>query len=266
MMSEASHVDVVDGPRVDAYDVIDDLEHYALLFPASQPIILCIGATATVLAERLARKGRHAIDLGHVGMMMRRWERSDMGAKPTQVGTAAVISNYMRTQNTMLHNSKEKWGNDGHKRLQYIKAFIDELGARSVLDYGCGRGTLRMALKEGGKKIKGIHWDGEVHEYDPAILKKSRAVPADIVACTDVLEHVEPELLGNVLDHIRTLARRGAFLLISTREANKILPDGRNAHLIVESADWWLRRIAASGMRVLRHEVAGSCVLVWVRT
>jgi len=264
MMSEAAHIDVVDGPRVDAYSVINDIEHHALLFPKEQPIILCLGAAATVLAERLARKGRHALDLGHVGMMMRRWAEGRM--KPVPVGSKAVISKYMQRQNQALHDGKEKWGNDGHKRAEIVRRFIAELDAYSVLDYGCGRGTLRMALKDGGKKIKGMGWGGAVFEYDPALPKKNKPTPADIVACTDVLEHVEPDLLGNVLDHIRTLAAKGAFLLICTREANKVLPDGRNAHLIIENADWWLARVRASGLRILRHEVSGSNVLIWTAT
>lgn len=35
-------------------------------------VILCLGPTATVLAVRLVNKGIHALDLGHVGMFMRR--------------------------------------------------------------------------------------------------------------------------------------------------------------------------------------------------
>ena len=34
-----------------------------------------------------------------------------------------------------------------------------------------------------------------------------------------------------------------AFLLIDTREAIKTLPDGRNAHLIIEGKDWWTEKV-----------------------
>lgn len=72
MMPEAKSVTVVNGPRVDAYEVVDNLEKVLLDYPEDYVSVLCLGATATVLAERLARTGRQALDLGHVGMMMRR--------------------------------------------------------------------------------------------------------------------------------------------------------------------------------------------------
>lgn len=37
-----------------------------------RPVILCLGATATVLAWELAQEGVHAIDLGHAGMFARK--------------------------------------------------------------------------------------------------------------------------------------------------------------------------------------------------
>jgi len=36
-----------------------------------------------------------------------------------------------------------------------------------------------------------------------------------------------------------------AFLVIATRPAAKKLADGRNAHLIVEPASWWLPRLTS---------------------
>jgi len=58
-----------------------------------------------------------------------------------------------------------------------------------------------------------------------------------------VLEHVEPDLLDNVLAHISSLTRHYAFLNIATVAALKTLPDGRNAHLIVEPPEWWRARL-----------------------
>jgi hypothetical protein len=68
----AREVVPIDVPRVDAYEVIDDLEKVILDYPPDYVSVLCCGATATCLAERLARSGRHALDLGHVGMFLRR--------------------------------------------------------------------------------------------------------------------------------------------------------------------------------------------------
>jgi len=57
------------------------------------------------------------------------------------------------------------------------------------------------------------------------------------------LEHIEPELLDNVLTHIGTLANRSIFFTISTRPAVKQLEDGRNTHLIIRDQQWWRERL-----------------------
>jgi hypothetical protein len=101
-----------------------------------------------------------------------------------------------------------------------------------------------------------------VFEYDPGIPGKDHLPkPADLVVCTDVLEHIEPELLDGVLRHLYLLAGRGAYLVIATRLARELLPDGRNAHLIVQEPPWWLAKLKAQGWRKLRHEQRkGLCV------
>jgi len=55
------------GPDVDAYDHIDELEKE---IGTPEVAILCLGATATCLADRLSRKGVHAVDLGNIGLFM----------------------------------------------------------------------------------------------------------------------------------------------------------------------------------------------------
>jgi hypothetical protein len=35
--------------------------------------------------------------------------------------------------------------------------------------------------------------------------------------------------------------------VIAVRPSNKTLSDGRNAHLILEPSDWWLRQLQSSG-------------------
>lgn len=77
MLRDARDLLCVYGPRRDAYTDIDKLEvaiHRCLHeFAQSKDrpiVLLCLGATATVLAERLARKDVWAVDVGHVGKFM----------------------------------------------------------------------------------------------------------------------------------------------------------------------------------------------------
>jgi hypothetical protein len=59
-----------------------------------------------------------------------------------------------------------------------------------------------------------------------------------------------------VLAHLAALAGKALYLVIATRPANAVLPDGRNAHLLVRSADWWLERLDVLGFPL--REVGGN--------
>jgi 2-polyprenyl-3-methyl-5-hydroxy-6-metoxy-1,4-benzoquinol methylase len=146
-----------------------------------------------------------------------------------------LISDEYRRLNYELHQ-KGNYGISGAKYAADILRLTDAHGFRSILDYGCGKGLLKKALDG--------HCSAPIVEYDPAFPEKADLPkPADLVVCGDVLEHVEPECLEAVLDHIRDLAKRAVFLVIATRHASKHLSDGRNAHLIVEPASWWMPKL-----------------------
>ena len=67
----ARHVSVLATPPEDAYAGVGRLEsHCIALCPREGLAILCLGATATVLADRLTRRGIQAVDLGYVGRFM----------------------------------------------------------------------------------------------------------------------------------------------------------------------------------------------------
>lgn len=86
--------------------------------------------------------------------------------------------------------------------------------------------------------------DWDVIGYDPCIPGlDDPPEPADMLVCTDVLEHIEPEYLDDVMRDIRRLMLKAGFLAVDTVEAQKFLADGRNAHLTIEDGQWWLRRL-----------------------
>lgn len=70
MMPEAKSIAEVPTPYRDAYAEVGAL--FDKLKGETRRVLLCCGATATVLAWRLARAGVHALDLGHIGMTMRK--------------------------------------------------------------------------------------------------------------------------------------------------------------------------------------------------
>lgn len=139
-----------------------------------------------------------------------------------------LITDEYKAQLQKLH--KHSFGGGGARWKDEVLRLCELNGTQDVLDYGSGKGRLAKALPF------------PIKQYDPAIGPDERA-PSDIVVCTDVLEHIEPECLDDVLDDLFGLCREVAFLVISTRPAHKSLPDGRNAHLIVEPFQWWFAKL-----------------------
>ncbi len=149
-----------------------------------------------------------------------------------------LISPEYLALNAELH-SQGTYGISGGRWARDVYRVAQEAEAKSVLDYGCGQGTLNIALHQKFGALSFV-----LYHYDPAIPGvDERPEPADLVVCGDVLEHVEPECLYAVMSDLRDLAKRAVFLVVATRPAKKVLADGRNAHLIVEPAAWWLPKI-----------------------
>ena len=140
-----------------------------------------------------------------------------------------LISDEYRKQNELLHKSRTKYGQRGHRHIPVITEIIEDHDCATVLDYGCGTGEL----------VKKAPF--EVNSYDPAISRYAQLPkPADLVVCTDVLEHIEPELLDNVLKHLKDLTLKVGYFVIATRpDTSKSLPDGSNPHKIIQKPHWW---------------------------
>ena len=78
----AASVHEIVGPRQHAWTERFNIYHEVLALTRApearkRPIILCLGATATVLASWLAIDGRWALDLGHIGMFLRKVKRNE---------------------------------------------------------------------------------------------------------------------------------------------------------------------------------------------
>lgn len=155
----------------------------------------------------------------------------------------ALISDDYRAEQQLLHEAPA-YGSRGFN-WGYLVAGIARIeGCKSVLDYGCGKGTLGRTLGKAGI---------DARSYDPAI-KAFSAAPskADMVVSVDVLEHIEPECLDEVLDHLARITGKILFVAISTIPAKRYLTDGRNTHLIIREGDWWRPQFEARDFTVRR--------------
>ena len=156
-----------------------------------------------------------------------------------------LITEHYREQNRQLHDKPNLFAVFGWRRARKALKLIRAYRVESALDYGCGKRTLWRACRR--RLGEGFRWQN----YDPCIEGLDRPPEAaDLVICGDALEHIEPVCLDAVLDDLRRLTRKVTLLCVSTQPGNRTLPDGRNTHLIVEPAEWWLRRIEQRFERV----------------
>lgn len=114
---------------------------------------------------------------------------------------------------------------------------VDELvahhGFQSVLDYGSGPSHALAAFA-----------GYPVVSYDPGVeTLAARPLPAELVVCHHVLEHIEPAQLDAVLEDLLGLALRMLFLRVACVEAPKRLADGTPWHTLVRAPSWWEARL-----------------------
>jgi hypothetical protein len=167
-----------------------------------------------------------------------------------------LLTDEYRSQLQRKHQNNENWGTTSHRYGDFIATIINQYSIHDILDYGCGKGTLKNALNTPmGLKYR---------EYDPGIKGKDKVPkPSQMVVCTDVLEHVEPKCLASVLDDLLRVTKQVGFFDICTVAAVHTLPDGRNAHLIVESMDWWLPKVMQRfKLKALQDNGTGFWMLV----
>lgn len=149
---------------------------------------------------------------------------------------------------------------DGRSLLPYggqIKALIDAHDARTLLDYGSGKGRQYGPFQitmDDGVQYSSIpeFWNlTNIVCYDPAHDPIDRLPdgPFDGVICTDVLEHCPEEDLRWITDELFSMAGKFVFCTVALYPAQKSLPNGENAHCTLKSAAWWQSLVASVAVR-----------------
>lgn len=135
-----------------------------------------------------------------------------------------------------------------------VAELITKCQIKSVSDYGAGKMNLLKGLELNG--ISEIKY----HPYDPVFPEYGEPTSADLVCCIDVLEHIEPDLVENVISDLSKITANLGFFSIHTGPAQKILADGRNAHLIQKTTSWWLPRLCKyfEIIQLQNHQFSGQ--------
>lgn len=135
------------------------------------------------------------------------------------------------------------------KMPKHLENFIEKISPSSILDFGCGKGNLVSLMKE-------KYPEKTVLGYDPGNSKFDKSIDnilVDLLISSDVLEHVEPHLIDETLKYLSTKSRY-IYHLISLAPAKRKLPDGRNAHLIQETPEWWRKKFVDLGYKIIQED------------
>ena len=144
-------------------------------------------------------------------------------------------------------------------QIQRIKALIDSTGARTILDYGCGKG---MQYEPHELRIPGAGvWDGvieywdidEVCCYDPCYERYGKLPQGkfDGVISTDVLEHCIEDDIEWIVAEMFSYAIRFVFASVACYPAKTTLPNGENAHCTLHPLAWWQAVFTTAAARYL---------------
>ena len=123
----------------------------------------------------------------------------------------------------------------------------------SLSDYGAGKKRLFQSLEKLNNTPK------EYFPYDPAFPEYGEPKVADLICCIDVLEHIEPDLIDNVIQELSLITKNIGFYTVHMGPARKVLSDGRNAHLIQKPTSWWLEKFIKyfDIIRLMEHQMMG---------
>ena len=159
-----------------------------------------------------------------------------------------LISEQYRAMQKSLHKNAS-YGSTAESYADFINNLIATHKFNNILDYGAGKCRLKAKLS----KINYIAYEPSNETY------AKTPEPCQFVVSIDVLEHIEPDYLDNVLDDLKRVTVNYGFFTIHTKPAKKKLPDGRNAHLIQQNMSWWLPKLADRFDIITQSEQSNRC-------
>ena len=130
-----------------------------------------------------------------------------------------------------------------------IKQVLDLTKSDSIIDFGCGKAKYyfeEININNNSYSNIANFWNiDDIYLYDPGVKNFSKypSKKADGVICTDVVEHIPESDAISFIEELFKLANKFVFIVIACYPAKKTLPDGRNVHLCIKSANEWKKII-----------------------
>lgn len=152
---------------------------------------------------------------------------------------------YIASEYRRLHATNKFSGACLERHIPEIKNLIEQYDCKNILDYGCGKATCHKKAKLPNVTL-----------YDPYHEPYSKKPEGtfDMVICTDVLEHVPEDEVGQTLVDLMNYTNKVLFLAISTVPAKKTFANSQNVHLTVKPKEWWEAMLStAKDIKIVRH-------------
>jgi 2-polyprenyl-3-methyl-5-hydroxy-6-metoxy-1,4-benzoquinol methylase len=153
----------------------------------------------------------------------------------------------------------------------FVDKAIEALGIEPgdlVIDYGCGSGKGAALMASKGMYVTGVDFAENCpgarngnFEFINACLWDMPEMLGDWAYCTDVMEHIPPEKVLDVVKGIHDRTKKGAFFNIATRDDVMGGNIGKRLHMTVMPAKSW-ENILSEFWSVTTTESEGEATFV----
>lgn len=146
------------------------------------------------------------------------------------------------------HENQQKTfsGQFAWKHRHRIKAIIDRLDVKSILDFGCGKGKQYRNIDEDTGQSLEQYWGISPFRYDPGVREYSKEPTGkfDLVICVQVLGSIPTDDLPWVIDRLYGFATKAIFvtlrLIVPHKPIYESLGDSMPIHLTQEE---WMEKL-----------------------
>lgn len=150
----------------------------------------------------------------------------------------------------------------GERMVDYMLEILPVMPNDSIIDYGCGTGRAVYRFMSYGYPTVGVDIaknaidltsDYTIDFVNANLWQLPVYLTSNWCYCTDVLEHIPPEKIDDVLKGIFKRTRKGGFFTISHQPDKMGELIGETLHLTVKPWRWWMDKIKHNANLFIGH-------------
>ena len=189
---------------------------------------------------------------------MNKIDLSKKGKKLIQMYKKMHRSGYKTARGDYIYPAYERFNMKAFKKI--IKLHLDELGVKTILDYGSGGSDWNKVGFDKDTNLSAIKYFNlkSVYKFEPGRNIDQRK-KADCVIVFDVLEHIYINDIKKVLFDIFNYAKKIVIINVACYDSAALLPNGENAHVTVRYPLWWKGVLDVISMDYINVKVLLIC-------